>query len=240
MPPEDAKTICWICNRGEANSGEHKTKRSDLLAVLGTPTQAAPFYYHELERLNRPVGSLDAKILKSPVRICADCNTNRTQPHDFAWERMSDRLRTRSPPLKVGDLVRGNSIFQHYTRKRMTHVHLFFLKLFGCMISEVKANGHDVPIDLGAFSNAIMSDTPHREVYLQFGKCDGVIGRTDLHCWKTDRGSVLAGWLYELDTIAVSVMFAQARRWAPSPDNWHPLGGSKRFRFVDFQYRKRK
>jgi len=27
--------LCWICNQNEANSGEHKTKRSDLLAVLG-------------------------------------------------------------------------------------------------------------------------------------------------------------------------------------------------------------
>jgi hypothetical protein len=30
-----AALLCWICNRNEANSGEHKTKRSDLLAVLG-------------------------------------------------------------------------------------------------------------------------------------------------------------------------------------------------------------
>jgi hypothetical protein len=30
--------LCWICNRNEANSGEHKTKRSDLAAVLRAPT----------------------------------------------------------------------------------------------------------------------------------------------------------------------------------------------------------
>jgi hypothetical protein len=239
MPPENANTICWICNRNEANSGEHKTKRSDLLAVLGAPTQTSPFYYSDLELLNRPVGSLDAKILKSPVRICADCNTARTQRHDFAWERVSDWLRRRHPRLKVGDRVRGNRIFRHHTCREMTNVHLFFLKLFGCMICEAKANGHEVPIDIVPFSNAIMSGRPHSEVYLQFGKCDGVIGRTDLHCWKTDRGSVLAGWLYELDTIAVSVMFAQAGRWTPSADNWHPLSGSNRFRVVDFQYGKR-
>jgi hypothetical protein len=137
--PDKTAPVCWICNRNEANSGEHKTKRSDLLAVLGTATQAAPFYYHDLERLNRPVGSLDAKILKSPVRICADCNTARTQPHDSAWERMSDWLRTRQPPLAARGLVRGDRIFRHYTRREMKHVHLFFLKLFGCMISEAKA-----------------------------------------------------------------------------------------------------
>jgi hypothetical protein len=26
--------LCWICNCNEANSGEHKTKRSDLAASL--------------------------------------------------------------------------------------------------------------------------------------------------------------------------------------------------------------
>src|SRR5258708_2114764 len=111
--PNKTAPLCWICNRNEANSGEHKTKRSDLLAVLGKPTQEAPFYYHDLHKMGRPVKSLDAKILKSPVRICTDCNTTRTPPHDRAWERMSDWLRTRQPPLKVGGLVRGNRIFAH-------------------------------------------------------------------------------------------------------------------------------
>src|SRR5882757_8036669 len=140
--PNETAPPCWICNRNEANSGEHKTKRSDLLAVLGKPTQEAPFYYHDLHKANRPVGSLDAKILKSPVRICADCNTARTQPHDRAWEHMSDWRGTRQQPVKVGGFVRGNRIFPHNTRIQMKNVHLFFLKLFGCMICEAEANGH--------------------------------------------------------------------------------------------------
>jgi len=36
-------------------------------------------------------------------------------------------------------------------------------------------------------------------IYLQAKKWDGTVGRTNLHCFKTDNGSVLAGWLYELD-----------------------------------------
>jgi hypothetical protein len=42
----------------------------------------------------------------------------------------------------------------------------------------------------------------------------GTIGRANLHSWTTQGGSFLAGWLYELDTIAVSVMFAEAGRGA--------------------------
>jgi hypothetical protein len=129
--------LCWICGLNEATSGEHKTKRSDLLAVLGSPTQEQPFFYNDLERRNKPVGGLNAKILKAPTRICTECNTTRTQPHDRAWECMSDRLRARQ--FRVGQWVRANSIFPHYTGREMTNVHLYFLKLFGCMICEAKS-----------------------------------------------------------------------------------------------------
>jgi len=234
-----ASPLCWICKTNKADSGEHKTKRSDLLAVLGSPTQENPHYYHDISRPNRPVGSLNAQILKSPKLICTDCNTTRTQPHDRAWERMSDWLRSRHPPLKVGGFVRGNRIFRHFTRREMRNVHLFFLKLFGCMLSEAVANGPEVPIDIDAFSKAIMLGRPHPEVHLQFGKCDGTIGRSNLHVWKTQQGSVFGGWLYELDTIAVSVLFVQAGRWERRPDLWHPLSGSNRFQIADFQYKKR-
>jgi hypothetical protein len=64
-----------------------------------------------------------------------------------------------------------------------------------------------------------MTGRPHPEVHLQFGKCDGTVGRSNLHCWKTGHGSVLAGWLYELDSIAVSVLFAQAGRWEHRTDH---------------------
>ena len=175
-PPEP---LCWICKISKADSGEHKTKRSDLLAVLGKPSQKQPFFYSDIKRRNQVVGSLDAKILKSPVRICAYCNNTRTQPHDRAWERMSDRLRSR--PLAIGRWVRCERIFRHFTKREMIAVHLYFLKLFGCMIAEAKANGHDVPIDLDAFSSAIMLGRPHLEVHLQFGRNDGELGRSDLH-----------------------------------------------------------
>jgi hypothetical protein len=232
--------LCWICQEKKADSGEHKTKRSDLLAVLGKPSQDEPFFYHDLHRRNQPVGSLNAKILKNPVRICSYCNNARTQPHDFAWEAMSDRLRSRH--LKVGQWVRCNRVFDYATKCRMIDVHLFFLKLTGCMIAEANANGYGVPISLDPISEAIMSGRPHPEFHLQFGRHDGGIGRSNLHVWKTDPGgSILGGWLYQLDTIAVSVIYAQAERFEHRPDLWHPHFRTSRKQFViaDFQYGKR-
>lgn len=238
--PAAPDPLCWICKTNKADSGEHKTKRSDLLAVLGEPTQEKPFFFHDVDKPNRPVGSLDAKILKSAVRICAHCNNARTQPHDRAWETMSDRLRSRR--LAVGQWVRCNSVFGQYTKREMLNMHLFFLKLFGCMLVETKANGYDIPIDIDAFSTAIMSGRPHDEVHLQFGKHDGVIGRSNLHVSKTDPGGgILGAWLYELDTIAVSVLYIQAGKFEYRRDIWHPHSrtSSKRFQVADFMYSKR-
>jgi hypothetical protein len=46
----------------------------------------------------------------------------------------------------------------------MINVQLYFLKLFGCMLCEAKANGHDVPTDVAPFSEALMTGRPHREL----------------------------------------------------------------------------
>ena len=237
--PETPRPLCWICNENEANSAEHKTKRSDLLAVLGRPPHDKSFFYNDLERRNLPVQGLNAKILKSPIRICTHCNSTRTQSHDRAWECMSDGLRARQ--LKVGQWVRANRIFAYDTHRNMTNVQLFFVKLFGCMICEANANGPALPIDIGAFSRSIMMGRAHPEVYLQFGKCDGIVGRSNLHCWTSDPGAVLTAWLYELDTIAVSVLFAQAGRWEHRADLWHPKSSisSRRFLIADFMYGRR-
>ncbi len=55
-----AGPLCWICKKNKADSGEHKTKRSDLLAVRGKPSQQEPLFYHDLHKRNQPAGSLGA------------------------------------------------------------------------------------------------------------------------------------------------------------------------------------
>jgi hypothetical protein len=152
---------------------------------------------------------------------------------------MSDCLRARR--LKIGQWVRANRIFPYHTRREMTNVHLFFLKLFGCMLCEAKANGYDLPIDIAPFSESIMSNQPHPEVHLQFGKHDGIVGRSNLHCGTAQNGGVLAFWLYELNTIAVSVAFVQSAKFERRPDLWHPTShtSSKRFQIANFMYMRR-
>ena len=227
---------CWICG-DEGNTGEHMIKRSDLASVFGKPTQNAPFYLHDTKRRNRNLGSLDNRRLKSPSRICARCNNDRTQPYDRAWEQLSSALRTRNLPIGPRAIVRANRIFRYNTRKQMLDVHLFFVKLFGCHI----VTG-DIPIDISSFATAILERRHHPCVYLKFGLVPRVgdkpiAGMSDIEAALTPDGScAFATWFYEVDNLAVNVMFAvDGEDRQGMVDAWHPQFGTNKLTISGFQ-----
>lgn len=227
---------CWICD-ADATTGEHKIKRSDLADVFGAPTQENRLYLSDSAKKNRPIGSLKAKALKSPSRICATCNNARTQPHDRAWEQMSEYLRTCQPPIRPSSIVRANRIFPYDTKRKMQNVHLYFLKLFGCRIAE-----GNLPIDLATFANAILKGTVHPNVYLKFGCLPSVDGK--LMAGQSDIQTVLrtadgpcafATWFYEIGGLAVNVMFSDdEEKRLGLVDAWHPKFGTNRLVISDF------
>ena len=228
---------CWICG-GDGTTGEHKIKRSDLRSLFPAPTQAKPLYFHEGEMRNRRIGSFDAKVLKSPSRICPNCNNALTQPHDRAWEQMSSSLRDRSPSISPGMIVRANRIFPYDTARQMCNLHLYFVKLFGCQIAE-----SDTPIGLLEFSKAIRNNKPHPHIYLKFGRgprigqqmaAGGSDIRTEIKV--RDGSCAFAAWFYYIGDVAVNVMFA-----ADGEDRqglvgaWHPRSGTSRLEIADFR-----
>ena len=168
---------CWICG-DPATTGEHKSKRSDLRAVLGEPTQSAPFYYHDSERLNRPVRSYRADFIKSPSSLCAACNSSRTQPYDRAWEQLSNYLRTRKPPLTSGDIIGADQVWARGATKQMTNVQLYFAKLTGCHLLEAKLN-----FDEASLAKSLLDATPSSHIFLKsrLSKFAELLGRTNLH-----------------------------------------------------------
>ena len=233
--PEPDPTKCWICRVNEAKAGEHMIKHSDLQAIFGK-AQNQQLYFHDLERPNRKVQSLRSKMLHSPVLICADCNSTRTQPHDHAWEQVSNWLRNRQPPIRVGDFVRGNRIFRYDTKRRMRDVHLYFLKQLGCLVLESKDG---IPIDVSPIADLIMNDRAHPEVYLQFGKGDGTVGRL-VKCLQLESGHVLVCLFYRVGILTVNVVFAQSgANWEALSSTWHPRRGSNMFIIADFRWNSR-
>lgn len=230
-------TKCWICGES-ATTREHRTKRSDLRDVFGLPTQTEPLYFHNAKMKNRPIGSLNAKVLKSPSLICANCNNAHTQPHDRAWEQMSRFLRTRIQANALGAVVRANRIFKYDTAREMRNVHLYFVKIFGCHILEAA-----IPIDVATFSNAILNEKACPYVYLKFGRDpllndNAMTGMSDIESdlRASDGSCAFATWFYFLDGLAVNVMFAaDGEKREGLIDAWHPRFGTNKLVVADFR-----
>lgn len=230
---------CWICGAEEAATREHLAKASDLKALFGKPSQRYPLYFHGSNRPGIPrrrnirVGSLKSDTLKFAHRICLTRNSARTQPYDYAWELCSGDLRAAVPKLLARGSFRANWLFSYDTRRKMRFVHLYFTKLFGCLVIE-----DGMPIDIAPFSEAITSGRPHPHLYLAFGHLSqpvAMAGGSDVHTAQLEGKVAFATWLYHMGDLAVNVMYAlpgQHREGLKVA--WHPYMGAQLLRFTRF------
>ena len=226
---------CWICGSAAADSGEHKSKKSDLKAVFG---EASLLYLHDGKTRNRKrkLPSLDASRLKWANMICRYCNSTRTQHHDQAWETLHAELRKRVCSLKPEDRVRGNSVYHTADAEAMLHVHLYFAKAFGCTLVAEKA-----PLDIAPFAKAIMSGMPHPDFYLSFGimakRSIRVIQASPIIIFSSG-GAIHATWFYNVDGLVIEgsvVPGAAAQKVAVQQHAWHPRLATNCFKIVGFE-----
>jgi hypothetical protein len=221
--------ICWIC-RANADSHDHRIKASDLRSIFGHVSQQDPLFLHTDLRRNRLVKGLKADTLKSRARICRPCNNQRTQAHDFSWEKLSNYLRSQGRNLKTNERIGLHKVFPGKVKEAMLNVHLYFVKVFGCQMVE-----HQVPIDIAPFSQAILQGTAHPNIHLAFcSPFDGTpktAGYTDIHVIKKNGSVVFAVWLYYLDRFSIRIMYAEpGERRAGLVNSWHPSSIKKYIR----------
>jgi hypothetical protein len=194
------------------------TKASDLRSLFGRP---ARLYLHTDAKRNRVVQGTRSRALTFDAPLCDTCNNERTQPDDLAWETLSRYLQDRQPPLKMGDRIPLVRVFPGRVHSSMLGVHLYFVKLFGCLIAQ-----HDIPIDLGAFRRAIMERRAHPNVHLAFWAVSWgyrAAGHTPVETMQAYGRVAFATWFYEVGPIAVNVMFAEpGQRRRGLTGSWHP------------------
>lgn len=213
---------CWICG-DEANTGEHMIKASDLKSLFGNITQKSPLHFHTDLTRNQSIRGIKSDKLKYQARLCARCNNERTQPHDKAWELLSTYLQQRQPPIQPGMLVHLDRAFPGNVSKSMLDVHLFFLKLFGCLISENK-----IPIEIDQFSQSILKGVPHPKVWLTL--CTGLhhpsikhVGCSPVEIAQVNGRVAYASWFYVVNKVAVNIMYAEpSERREGLVHAWHP------------------
>jgi hypothetical protein len=220
---------CWICG-SDADSGEHVIKASDLKAVFGVITQNKPIYTHTRLRKNQPIGGIKSDRFKYGALICRHCNNVRTQPHDRAWEHLSNYLRSRHPPIVDGTVIDLDKVFPRAVTQSMLGVHLYFVKHFGCRIVE-----HSVPLDVQPFADAILRGVAHPKVHLAFWAHPPRrrAGLTKISVVKVGDTLQYAGWFYVIDRIAVNVVYLESpQRRKNLAHAWHPSTVCKRVRIV--------
>lgn len=113
----------------------------------------------------------------------------------------------------------------------MLNVHLYFIKLFGCLVAE-----KSLPIDISGFSQAILTNTAHPRVYIGVTACAhglpfASVGYSDLCLTQTNGRTTYATWLLILDRFSIRVIYAEAGESRKGlVDSWHPSTISKQLK----------
>jgi hypothetical protein len=203
-------------------------KVSDLKYLFGHVTQAKPLYRSIDSSSQERVPGFRSEKLKFAARLCAQCNNARTQAHDKSWEALARFLRKRSPVISPGEVIRLARAFENGLRPGLLGVHLYFVKLLGCLI-------HDggVPLDTSSFAESILRNEPHPHVYLAFFAVTS--RRFQDHAFVTPVetvtvGGVLSGatWFYFVGRVGVQVTWAPAIHLRSKKVHlWHPSHSKK-------------
>ena len=217
--------LCWICNN-LATTREHTTNQAIIAIVAGKPEVGAPWFFHDdWGGLNQPLQGLNSNLLKPYVDLCADCNNQRTQPHDKAVEQFV-RWLIRSNP-QVGDTVKPDDVWLNHSGQKMLHLHLYFAKKFGCLVTEARCRGILLNVDVSQAAKAIRSGTSCPNLYLKFGRRRLVkeqIARTR-PVRREHNGRLLAlDWVHYYGHFAVELRYRENAR-TDDPffvGAWHP------------------
>ena len=228
---------CWICGN-DADSGEHRTKKSDLRRVFPSVSPDKPIYTKTEFGKFRKINSLDSEHFKSKAKICQYCNTTRSQPFDKAWEELSTYLQRNTSSLRVRDNLLLHKVFPGRTKESMLDIHLFFIKIFGCLIVE-----HEIPIPIGPFSRAILNRSEHPQVYLGIGFLPKLRGKNIVQISPVesvtnneDKLLHFASWQYVVKEAFVDVSFSVKSEYTKILRSvWQPSGITKVLRLSDFR-----
>jgi hypothetical protein len=215
------RELCWICG-SPATTREHLIKRTDLAATFGSLSQNRPIRVHSAKWRNRRVGSLKSDVLKFPPNLCEHCNSTRTQPYDRAWQELFEHLRALQIRGHSKTYLRANRVFPHNTRRHLTNVQLYFVKLFGC-----RAAQGNIPLDIRSFAEAIKRGAAHPRIYLEFLLIKVPVplaSVSDVECVNDEFSGrcVAAAWVYQAGNVGVRVMYAaEGQQRAGMKRSWH-------------------
>lgn len=180
---------CWICG-AEADSAEHRLKKSDLVRVHGRGPYKGPTALSHVrggkETLVQGPGSW---IVKYSPSLCQHCNSTRTQPFDRAYDQFIDWIMKNNEGIVLHRrFIDFAEIYGSDWESRQLYLYKYFSKSFGCRLVDAGAN---VPADVveligkDRFRTGLrLTVAVNEDILLMSSKDrDGFIGKGDLLSW---------------------------------------------------------
>jgi hypothetical protein len=136
---------CWICGN-DADSGEHRIKKSDLITLHGKgPYKAGNSLVMIKDGKQIPIQGPNSKYLKYTQNLCEECNNSTTQKYDIAYSKFVTHLNTNENEILKKRFIDFEQIYSNNFETGQRHLYKYLVKSFGCRLVEA---GRSVPAHL--------------------------------------------------------------------------------------------
>lgn len=126
---------CWICGKN-ADSGEHRYKKSDLKNFYGNKFKEPVLYFREDDNQMRWVQGADSKYFKYEKNLCIECNGSFTQPFDRAYDIFIDWIFNNTDYIFSRRIIDFRRIYGENFGEMQLNLFKYFAKVFGCELSD--------------------------------------------------------------------------------------------------------
>jgi hypothetical protein len=140
--PEDIKFdyrgACWWCG-AVADSREHKYKKSDVIRQFGKgpwPGKAALLRVQEGNPIYQRITGPDSVGLKFDKSLCQRCNNMRSQPFDYAYDKLSEHISTTVRRIADGQRFKLSDVYGKHWREDRDDAVRYFVKHISCRLAD--------------------------------------------------------------------------------------------------------
>jgi hypothetical protein len=123
---------CWLCGN-EPNSKEHRHKKTDVKHIFENKFEGEPIIIKD--HSHKKIQGSDSKLLKLEKVLCQDCNNNRSQPFDRAYDLFINYVLKNYDKILDTNILDFNEIVQDNTLEFKHNVLRYLTKAFCCRLA---------------------------------------------------------------------------------------------------------
>jgi hypothetical protein len=135
-----------MCQSAEANSAEHRLKKSDIIRAYGRGTykgDSAPL--HICKSVSTNIQGANSNTLKYVKTICHTCNSKVSQPFDLAYDCFITWVLENETSILHRRFINFAEVFGLDFEASQRNLYKYFAKSFGCRLIDA---GQNVPDDI--------------------------------------------------------------------------------------------